>query len=181
VRAGGESTNTPSSALGFGQARRRGPHQREGRRWRSCQWRSAWKMERAEAVSNRSTRWRKGVRRGDEREASAAILLAEGVARPRILPAEVERNRAATVAWRAQTRTVAYGFGPRRARCRTAPVSFGHGSGSAGAFKARVRHATVSARRGAWHTRWRQRANEWAQCREREADRWAPVVDFILN
>jgi hypothetical protein len=137
--------------------------------------------ERAEAASNWSTWRRKGVRRSDEREASTVTLLAEGVARSRILPTEVERNRAATVAWRARTRTVASGFGPRRARRRTAPVSFGHGSGSAGAFMARVRHETVSARCGAWHARWRQRANEWARCREREADRWAPAADFILK
>jgi hypothetical protein len=69
----------------------------------------------------------------------------------------------------------------RLASRRTAAVVFGHGSGSAGAFMAWVRHAAVLARRGAWHARWRQRADEGARCREREADRWAPAADFILN
>jgi hypothetical protein len=114
VRAGGESTTAPSSVPSSEQARWRGPHRREGRRRMIFQWRSTWKTKRGEAVGNRSTRWRKGVRRGGEQEASAATLLAEGGARLGILPAEVKRDRVATTAWHARTRVVARGFGLRR-------------------------------------------------------------------
>jgi hypothetical protein len=46
-------------------------------------------------------------------------------------------------------------------------------------FMARARARLF--RRGAWHARWRQRADEQAWRGEREADRWDPAVDFILN
>jgi hypothetical protein len=39
----------------------------------------------------------------------------------------------------------------------------------------------LSARCGAWHTRWRQRADEWARRGGREADMWDPATDFIPN
>jgi hypothetical protein len=39
----------------------------------------------------------------------------------------------------------------------------------------------VSARRGASHARWRQRIDKRARHGEREADRWDPTTDFILN
>jgi hypothetical protein len=35
--------------------------------------------------------------------------------------------------------------------------------------------------RGTWHARWRHRADERAWCGKREADRWDPAADFILN
>jgi hypothetical protein len=39
----------------------------------------------------------------------------------------------------------------------------------------------VSAWCGAWCARWRQHADEWARRGEREAHRWDPATDFILN
>jgi hypothetical protein len=68
----------------------------------------------------------------------------------------------------------------RLASCRTAAVGFGHGSGSAGAFMAWVRHAAVLARRGAWHARWRQRADERARCREREKLTGGPPQQILF-
>jgi hypothetical protein len=52
---------------------------------------------------------------------------------------------------------------------------------SADAFMAWAWRAAVLTWHGMWRARWRQHADERAQCGEREADMWDPAVDFSLN
>jgi hypothetical protein len=55
---------------------------------------------------------------------------------------------------------------------QTGVVGFRHGSGDRSTLYGAGARAVVSAQRGAWHAKWRQRADEWARCGEREAGRW---------
>jgi hypothetical protein len=70
------------------------------------------------------------------------------------------------------------GHMPLGAGCGLGPAV---GTAAGRRFMARAWRVAMSAQHGAWHTRWRQLADERARCGEREADRWDPAADFNLN
>jgi hypothetical protein len=62
-----------------------------------------------------------------------------------------------------------------------AALEHGDEVGEASDRGCRLRTWERVSRRGVWHARWRQRADEQARRGEREADSWDLVADFILN
>jgi hypothetical protein len=88
----------------------------------------------------------------------------------RILPAEVERDRVATAAWRTQTRAVRSGGAALDRAVETGrPVS--------ALWRGRVRGSAAAAR----GTRWRWSSDTWAPARKAETDRWDPAAELFLN
>jgi hypothetical protein len=87
-----------------------------------------------------------------------------------ILPAEVERDRVATVAWRTQTRGV---------RSGGAALDRAIGTGRlVSAFWCGRARGSAAAAHG---TRWRRSSDTWAPSRKAETDRWDPAAELFLN
>jgi hypothetical protein len=85
------------------------------------------------------------------------------------LPAEAERDRAATAAWRARTRVIG-----SRVRLRT---GYQDGRPVGALWRGRTRGSAAAARGASW--RWS--ADAWASARKAETNRWDPTVELFLN
>jgi hypothetical protein len=149
------------------------------RRWRSDTRGSvatcAGRWRRGDAAGNRSTRRWKGV-------SAVARRCGERWRHDSTYPWGRGRARAAAVArdfrpWVATRRSnTTWGGWRLRASAerdiQTGVVGFRHGSGDRSTLYGAGVRAAVSAQRGAWHARWRQRANERVWRVEGEAGRW---------
>jgi hypothetical protein len=79
--------------------------------------------------------------------------------------------------WRSQLRTLAVRAVARRPRCRwSCRGSVGEGRDANTARSRQHLYGAARSRRGCVAATRRRRADEWARCGEKEADRWDPAA-----